>query len=288
MAAVKNPTQLDFILVNGEFEVHKHGCRDLVRAIKNKVTDYTEPGIINIDAGDSYVDVVRFLYEDQIREAYDYAADPDQDNAVFVPGQPADGDTPEAPEYYLPSLAWLTEQSYLSSSHFNPCIRQWVSVTTQACDGAGKEWKSAEGLKNANALECPECYTTAGELGLTPRKRNGKWRPLVPQHEVEVEEVREPTAPAPKTDTRNGNSKADAKRLLATHVALAIAELTSRIVDTNLADTTPETAEFRAILASFSNDEIRSIASTWVHHIPADRERWVAAGLPKPDRSDWR
>ena len=28
-------------------------------------------------------------------------------------------------------------------------------------------------------------------------------------------------------------------------------------------------------------------ASTWIHHIPADREQWVKV-LPKPDRSDWR
>lgn len=39
--------------------------------------------------------------------------------------------------------------------------------------------------------------------------------------------------------------------------------------------------------ATLSDDEKKTIAQ-WLHHLPADRERWVASGLPKPDRSDWR
>lgn len=97
-----------------------------------------------------------------------------------------------------------------------------------------------------------------------------------------------PTPEPVKVEQTPKATKADAKRLLATHVVLAIASLTAQIADTNLADASEDTAEFRAILGSFTPDEIRTIASTWVHHLPADRERWVAAGLPKPDRSDWR
>lgn len=269
--AVKNPTQLDFILV-GDFEVHKHGCRDVTRAIKAKVTDYTEPGVINVDPTDTYLDVVRFLYDDQIAESY--SPDEDADKVLITEA------TDDAPATYLPSEAWLNEHGYINAVHFNPCIRQWVSVTTQDCEGAGKEWKSAEGLKNSTALECPTCHTTAGELGLTPRKRNGKWRPLVPAHQIEVEEVRTPESPAPAS-AKNGNGKAEAKRLLATLVARSIAQMLEGLPTENSEDS-------KFILANFSQEEAAITAATWVHHIPADRERWVAMGLPKPDRSDWR
>jgi hypothetical protein len=41
------------------------------------------------------------------------------------------------------------------------------------------------------------------------------------------------------------------------------------------------------ILAEFGTEDIRKMVSLWVHHLPADRARWVAV-LPAPDRSDWR
>lgn len=284
--AVKNPTQLDFVLVNGDFEVHKHNCADVKRAIKNKVTDYAEPGIINVDPTDDFNDVVRFLWDDQIAESYDPTEDPDPDNAVVIPAQDATDDTEATPETTLPSPAWLAEHGYLSATHFNPCIKQWVNVKTEACTGQGKEWKGLPDTRPA-ALECPECGITAGELGLTPRKKNGKYRPLVPQHQSEVEELLTPSQTPAKT-TATGNGKAEAKRLLATLVAQAIADMAAKLADTNMADTTDETADYRFVNSHFTQDEILKIASTWVHHIPADRERWVAMGLPKPDRSDWR
>jgi hypothetical protein len=287
--AVKNPTQLDFILVNGDFEVHKHNCQDVKRAIKAKVTDYAEPGIINVDPTDTYVDVMRFLWDDQIAEAYDYADDPDQENAILVPATDATEDAEATPEGYLPSYAWLQAHMYETATHFNPCIKQWVSIRTDDCTGATKEWQTAEGLKNPQALECSECHVTAGELGLTPRKRNGKWRPLVPAHTVEVEVLSTPATDSVPAGTKsNGNGKAEAKRLLATMVAKAIAEMLTELANVNMAGDDQDEADYRFINGHFSQEEAAITAATWVHHIPADRERWVAMGLPKPDRSDWR
>lgn len=287
--AVKNPTQLDFILVNGDFEVHKHNCADIKRAIKSKVTDYPEPGIVNVDPTDTYFDVIRFLWDDQIAEAYSYDDDPDKDNAVLVPAQDATENAEATPEMYLPSDAWLTANLYENATHFNPCIRQWVAIRTEDCTGATKEWQTAEGLKNAQALECPECHVTAGELGLTPRKRNGKWRPLVPAHTVEVEVLSTPaTTEVPAGTKSNGNGKAEAKRLLATMVAKSIAGMLEELANVNMAGDDQDGADYRFINAHFSQEEAAVTAATWVHHIPADRERWVAMGLPRPDRSDWR
>jgi hypothetical protein len=287
--AVKNPQQLDFILVNGDFEVHKHGCADIKRAIKAKVTDYAEPGIVNVDPTDTYVDVIRFLWDDQIAEAYDYADDPDQENAILVPATDPTDDNPDGtPEGYLPSAAWLQSHLYETATHFNPCIKQWVSVKTDECPGVGKDWK---GLPDTTApnLECPECGTTAGMLGLTPRKRNGKYRPLVPAHTVEVEVLSTPaTASEPAATAAKGNGKAEAKRLLATMVAQAIAKMLTELADVNMAGDDQDGADYRFINAHFTQEEAAITAATWVHHIPADRERWVAMGLPKPDRSDWR
>lgn len=284
--AVKNPAQLDFILVNGDFEVHKHNCADIKRAIKSKVTDYPEPGVVNVDPTDTYFDVIRFLWDDQIAEAYSYDDDPDKDNAVLVPATDATDESEATPEMYLPSDAWLTANLYENATHFNPCIKQWVSIRTDDCEGQGKEWQTAEGLKNAQALECPTCHITAGELGLTPRKRNGKWRPLVPAHTVEVEVLSTPATTEASAGTKsNGNSKATAKRTLATLVARSIAQMLEGLAEEAKGDPDGEAA---LILANFSQEEAAITAATWVHHIPADRERWVAMGLPKPDRSDWR
>ena len=59
-------------------------------------------------------------------------------------------------------------------------------------------------------------------------------------------------------------ARRDAKRALATRVVRAAAALNG-----------------------LTDEEKRTIAH-WLHHLPADRDEWVAAGLPKPDRSDWR
>jgi hypothetical protein len=73
----------------------------------------------------------------------------------------------------------------------------------------------------------------------------------------------------PKTDSRAG------KRELATRVVLAIADMVKGL----------SAADLKAL--GMTRDEAAACASTWVHHIPADREQWVKV-LPKPDRSDWR
>lgn len=80
---------------------------------------------------------------------------------------------------------------------------------------------------------------------------------------------------APKPTEKPKAVKAEAKRDLATRVVEAIADMVKSLPDDALA------------LQGMTREEAARCASTWVHHLPADRERWVKV-LPKPDRSDWR
>lgn len=81
---------------------------------------------------------------------------------------------------------------------------------------------------------------------------------------------------APSKAAKTGSAKRDSKRELATLVIEAIAKVVA-----NLPADSP-------VFEGLSADEIGKIVPNWVHHLPADRERWVASGLPTPDRSDWR
>jgi hypothetical protein len=76
--------------------------------------------------------------------------------------------------------------------------------------------------------------------------------------------------PAPDAKTRIR----DGKRALALMVVQAVAEMI-------------ETADPSALLDVGGKAEARIIASSWIHHLPADHAAWVQL-LPAPDRSDWR
>jgi hypothetical protein len=71
--------------------------------------------------------------------------------------------------------------------------------------------------------------------------------------------------------------KASAKQAAKRELATLVVEQAYKAVLKYCAENTDMTQE-----------EAAKFVSHWLHHLPADRERWVAAGLPKPDRSDWR
>jgi len=91
-----------------------------------------------------------------------------------------------------------------------------------------------------------------------------------------------------KAKSQGSQGKRDARRMLATLMIEAMAQKLNEILETNLADTTQNTKDQRFVLAGMSNEEISRTASHWVHHLPADKTRWLASGFPAPDRSDWR
>lgn len=81
----------------------------------------------------------------------------------------------------------------------------------------------------------------------------------------------------PKPEKDPAGAKRAAKTELATRAVEAIAAMVKDLP-----------ADNPLVTALGGPDEVAKCAAHWVHHLPADRERWVAAGLPKPDRSDWR
>lgn len=86
---------------------------------------------------------------------------------------------------------------------------------------------------------------------------------------------------------KNGATKKDAKQMLATRLIEAMAREIDVILDSNLAGTSKDEVEARLILSGMSNAEIRQGVANWVHHFPADRQRWARSGMAIPVRSDW-
>jgi hypothetical protein len=86
---VTPPTTVVFYLLD-DFQVHKPGCRVIAREIKK--SDYAEAVPLTETTEEA---VIRFLWDDQIREAYE-----------------GDGE---------PSAAWLNEHSFVTTVHFHSC-----------------------------------------------------------------------------------------------------------------------------------------------------------------------
>ena len=93
----------------------------------------------------------------------------------------------------------------------------------------------------------------------------------------------------PKTKKAGSQGKRDARRMLATLMIEAMAAELATILDTNMATGEQDADADRAfILRGMTSAEILTTTSHWVHHLPADKTRWLASGMPAPDRSDWR
>lgn len=78
--------------------------------------------------------------------------------------------------------------------------------------------------------------------------------------------------------------KRDSKRALATIVVEAIAAGVVAALD---AEPGNKSADAVLVLAGMDRAEALRTTSQWIHHLPADRDRWLATELPKPERSDW-
>jgi hypothetical protein len=92
-----------------------------------------------------------------------------------------------------------------------------------------------------------------------------------------------------KGAAKTANTRKLAKTELATLVAEAAGQMLEDLLGANLAD--PDDPYARAaemITSGFKgDDEIRQCVAQWLHGLPCDRDRWVAAGMAIPDRSDW-
>lgn len=94
-----------------------------------------------------------------------------------------------------------------------------------------------------------------------------------------------------KAAAKAGNTKKAAKQELATLVAeftaMMLAELLAENTESGKDTIIPEPAIDLVKSGFKDDDEIRQCVAQWLHGLPCDRDRWVAAGMAIPDRSDW-
>jgi|HubBroStandDraft_6_1064221.scaffolds.fasta_scaffold94053_3 hypothetical protein len=94
-SAKRTPVDVEFLLDrHGNFRVHRAGCADVPREIKRE-GNYDQPGTATFA---DQLGGVRWLWDDQIREAYD-----------------GDGEPP---------VEWLVAHSYVSTVVYVPCVRR--------------------------------------------------------------------------------------------------------------------------------------------------------------------
>lgn len=103
----------------------------------------------------------------------------------------------------------------------------------------------------------------------TPAKASTAAKPTTPKTSTSKPAPKPAEAPKPNTQ--------EIKRELATRCVEAIAAMVKGLP-----------ADDPIVKALGGRPEVARVAAHWVHHLPADRARWVKAGLPKPNRSDWR
>jgi len=92
--------EVRYVLTNGDFEVHTPSCPQLKRDLAK--SDYEKPGTV---VAVSREDAVRFLWDDQIAEAFTQPVNPDE----------PDGDH----ESYEPTTDELAEHGYFEATHFH-------------------------------------------------------------------------------------------------------------------------------------------------------------------------
>lgn len=148
----------------------------------------------------------------------------------------------------------LKKSSYDTPVGFSPkdeeaAVRElWDDQIRESWDGPEDEQPSVEWLRDHSYVDTVDFHSCA-KLGRLPKP--------------------------PKVDAA-GHKRA-AKTELATRAVEAIAQMVAELP-----------ADNPIVVALGGPAETAKCAAHWVHHLPADRERWVAAGLPKPNRSDWR
>lgn len=276
--------KVQYLLANGDFQVHKAGCRDIDRLLKK--SDYEQP--IDAEYATEY-EAIHDLYDDQIRER------------------------PE-PEAEKLTVRFLHDHGYAGSVNFAPCLsltplpgpnglpekepdmatngtrtrkpntRTRRSTVKPSPSEVRADEKRADAAKpisvgrrssrtkaeNASVFEAPARPARAA------RTTNRSPKPGVTKT---VPARRSRTAPAPEHDPEPQPAsgvqfKRAAKRELAQLAVIALDDLVKNLE--------PESPVF----AGMTEDEAARTVSQWIHHFPTGGD-WPAELLPKPERSNW-
>jgi hypothetical protein len=256
-----------YILVNGDFRVHRAGCRDIERDLSQ--SDYASAPVEHHETEES---VIRSLWDDIIGD-------------TFPPDKHDDA-----------TVEFLHQHGLVGATEFLLCTNGLVPMPAPDAQpdrytvvGPGDDGKylvhdaetadvvDTKGLTKTAAARKAERFNQAVRDSAAIQDRTDADRDADVLAGVSTPAGSNGSAPAParSRSTRQtvaapadpGNHKRDYKQSLARAVAMAAMKEA----------TTPEDA--------------RTIAA-WIHHLPTGRngegQRWWPEGETRPDRSDWK
>ena len=132
--ASKPGLPLEFVLVNGDFRVHKSGCKDVPRDLAK--SDYQEPGRMNAE---TQREAILDLWDDQIRESAE------------------DGDNPTDEEL----------GQYIGATDFAPCTKKLTPLAVAAPKPTKSDAKTDLGRRAVLALDAMFAGLEDSDLALT-------------------------------------------------------------------------------------------------------------------------
>lgn len=266
-AAKPKGIDIAFILVNGDFRVHKAGCADIKQDLAK--SDYASAPVEHHETEES---VIRSLWDDIIGD--DFAPDKHDDATVeFLHKHGLVGAT-----HFLDCTKALTP---MPASDPKPDRYTVVGPTTDGKylvhDATTADVVDTKGLTKTAAERKAERFNQAQRDSDAIRDRTDADRDAEVLNGVSTPAQPNGSAPAPaRTRTQRqtvaapddpSSHKRGAKQDLARKVAMA------------------------AMNEATSEEDSKTVAA-WIHHLPTGRngqgQRWWPEGETRPDRSDWK
>lgn len=274
------------VLVNGDFRVHKSGCRDLANDLKE--SDYTAPIEADYPSEEA---AVRDLWDDIIG---DYGKTADEVDVNF-----------------------LYEHGLVGATHFYPCTHPKRGGLTPMPDPdetprysvVGPDAKDRWFVHDAEAGDITgPSYKTEDAATKAAEKLNAEPpaddetddRPTRTDRDREEDVLAGVSTPARSGRTRESKAKAagDARRKAVGAPRPSGPALGSPATNGNgdgKREAKQELARgvvVRAVTSVKLSPEDQATVAAWIHHLPTGRDedgrRWWPEGFARPDRSDWR
>ncbi len=277
--------KVQYLLANGDFQVHKAGCRDIDKLLRR--SDYEEP--IDADFSTEY-EAIHDLYEDQISEQAEPEAEKltvrflhDHGYAGSVRFAPCVTLTPLPGPNGLPEKepAMATNGTRISKSTTRPARQSAVKPSPSEARAAEKLADTqASHPRPTRAARTTQRSPKPGGTKTIPARKTAprgaaKTAAVVAQSRARRQAALPPPEPEPAASTGGVPLKRAAKRELALQAIIALDDMLKNLEDDN------------PIFTGMDDEEAARTVSQWVHHFPTGGD-WPAELLPKPERSNWR
>jgi hypothetical protein len=266
--------KVQYLLVNGQFKVHKAGCRDIDKLMKK--SDYEQP----VDAAyATEYEALHDLWQDQIAE------------------QPGD-------DGHKATVSFLHDKGFVGATDFAPCLTITPLPVPGTVQPRKKEptmapktttrTRATKADANGDVAEAPRRVrpsraaapaaepepapaprrarkaAAAPEPEPTPAPRRGRAKATAPEPEPEQQ-----VAAAPKPNKR------EAKQDLARRAIEALDNMMEELPTDALA------------LDGYTEEELGQALANMVHHFPTGLDDegyrwWSTKVLPLPDRKEWQ